>query len=225
MFRKHFGKIDSFFCSAASHFIRDLVAKADENVQKLGGFSQIVRKIRPINTTLVLASTNVDSDHSDVLPSLKNVSFNDQSDLTGTSLERMDEEQLKEFTHRQHIANVDVMGIDPEHLLTLRRLLTVKAGGQHTEQEVSIDVQRLMMTGDFSNVGIKMEYSSGGLNVVYLVEPYFELKKVMVIGTQCLSARVAESMFRSQMGRRMNLNQIFGTLARMEKWCSRAQFV
>lgn len=37
----------------------------------------------------------------------------------------------------------------------VRRLLTVKPRGQHSEQEVSMDVQRLMMTGEYMNVAIK----------------------------------------------------------------------
>lgn len=203
MLRETFRQDGSHFIQVATNFIHDLIFRA---------------QLPHIKTSLVLAGVSVASDHPDTSSSWNEAMFNDQSTVAGASLEKMDEEHLKEFTRRQPIANVDVMGSEPDQLPALRKMLTVKQGGQHTEQEVSFDVQRLMMTGDFSNVGIKLEYSPGGLNVVYLVEPYFELKKVMVTGTHHLSTRAAESMFRSQTGRRMNLNLIFGTLARMEKW-------
>jgi len=100
----------------------------------------------------------------------------------------------------------------------MHSLLAVKPGGNHDRIEVSADVQRLIMTGEFSNVGIKVEMSTKGLNVNYLVEPYFELRTVQITGARLIPNHEIMNMFKHQIGQKINLNHIYGTLAKMEKW-------
>jgi outer membrane protein assembly factor BamA len=67
----------------------------------------------------------------------------------------------------QHVVSVSVIGIEQDKASTIHSLLSVKTGGHHDRLEVSADVQRLLMTGEFSNVGIKIEQTREVLNNYY----------------------------------------------------------
>jgi hypothetical protein len=118
----------------------------------------------------------------------------------------------------QYVAYVDINGIEPGQASAMYSILTVKADGNYSAQDISMDVQSLLMTGEFANVGFKVEELAEGLKVVYSVEPYFELKRVKVSGTHFLPTKTVENMFEGQLGLRLNLNRVLGTLAKIEKW-------
>merc|ERR1711988_1276278 len=85
----------------------------------------------------------------------------------------------------QYVAYVDINGIEPGQASAMYSILTVKADGNYSAQDISMEAQSLLMTGEFANVGFK---------VVYSVEPYFELKRVKVSGTHFLPTKTVENM-------------------------------
>ncbi|MFH7030689.1 MAG: BamA/TamA family outer membrane protein [Heteroscytonema crispum UTEX LB 1556] len=115
--------------------------------------------------------------------------------------------------------DVQVVGASEELQQIIRQVIKTQAGGETSQSQLQKDVAAILSTGLFTTARVNSSNTSGGLSVVYQVEPVV-VRSLKLSGAKILSYQVARETFQSQIGNAISPAGLEQAVQKINKWYS-----
>jgi outer membrane protein insertion porin family len=112
---------------------------------------------------------------------------------------------------------VRVAGATEELQQIVQQVIKTRVGGETSQSQLQQDVNAILNTGLFTNVSVNTSSTSGGLSVVYQVQPVV-VQSIQLEGARALTLDVALERFQPQFGSPISPTALRQSVQEVNKW-------